>query len=1215
MAEVEEGDTVNVIDGVVLSPLEIRVLGPVEVSWGGRVIDMGGMRARALIARLLIDRNLTVPVDRLLDAFWSDQDGEGAEKALRTTVSRLRKRLRDAGVQGDLIETRALGYALSISAESTDVFRFERLVAAGRSELARGNPRQSSQLLQEAQDLWRGAAYSDVRDEPFARAEARRLEELRLTAWETRFDAEMTLGQHDQIVGELESLTDANPMRERLWSQRMLALYRSGRQAEALRVYQDLRTILIAELGIEPGHDAQWLEQAILQQSRELEWIRPEPPSVLVSAEERWDEAIPATPLVAPAGPTDFDHDRLIGRDEEYGAVTRWWEMARRGESRLLLINGDAGIGKTRLVSELARAEGGRAVVLWGRCDEDPVAPFQPFAEALGRYFHSLSADEISVMPEWRLTELSRLVLRLSEYASRRDVDLTDPGKDRFRFFGAVTETLLEAAQRGPVLLVLDDLHWANQPTMLLLRHLLRDGRQTNLGIAGLYRDSDVDVGHPLHTVLSEMRADRTVVRVPLQGLTASAVDQLVSTSSVGSAGLSERLFGLTNGNPLFLDELFQQLTYEAQTTAADPGTTTATADRDIPEAVKELVSQRVARLPQDVILFLHAAAVAGPECDATIVAMAAELSAEQRIDALDLAVESRLMHRVGSTGERYAFSHALVRDAIYGQLLRSRRVRYHHKIALATERAHADAVDTYANELAHHFYMGAALADADKAVKYTYAAGTRALRLLAFEEAVGHFSRGLEVAELYGDYDMSAKCDALLALAEAQNKAGDKADADSNFEKAAAVARTMGDPEQLAAAALRAGPLSYIGIVGANADHVRLLEEARSTLNPEDSRLRAMVTARLSLVMVYEVGIPGRGVLTEALALSAEAIAMARRLGDRVALGYSLNARVHALWGIAPAPERLAIGTELGQIADEVGDEVLALHGHMWRVRELLAQGDVDAVNDEIARFEGRDIGLRDPLASSFSCNVQAMLALLQGDFEEGERRGALAIELAEGYNELALSFYGVLLAWMWWQQDRLPELEDSFREILDQSPADYPVVRAALSLLLSELGRLEEASEELDKLAALGWETVSDDQTEGVSLAYTAAACASAGNTTHAPAIYERLRPYAGSAIVVRAPASACYGPADLFLGLLASVSGDIALAEVHFEAALRLARRMRSAPFIAAAEMELARALRQGGREEDQERIATLLRSAEESARRMGLTRIARLAATVS
>jgi DNA-binding SARP family transcriptional activator/tetratricopeptide (TPR) repeat protein len=1191
----------------------LRVLGPLEVSWGGQAIDVGGLKARALVSRLLIDRNLTVSVDRLLDSLWTDHDGDGAEIALRSTISRLRKRLRDAGVEADLIVTRAPGYVLLAEADATDVHQFERLVSEGRKELARGRPTKAVRVLKEAQAMWRGSAYSEVRDEPFARAEARRLEELLLTAIETRIDAELTLGGHNALVGELEALTNDNPMRERLWSQRMLALYRSGRQAEALRVFQELRNVLVSELGIEPGNDVAWMEQAILMQDPALDFAVPE--------EDDGNSKDEGDGLTLPVGslayhshtPSTANEGPLVGRESEFAAMTAWWEAVQRGETRLLLVEGDAGIGKTRLVSEFAqRAEGGGALVLWGRCDEDPVAPFQPFAEALGRYFSYLSASDISKMPEWRLGELSRMVLRLGEYAAPREVDTSDPENDRFRFFGAVTATLTEMASRVPVLLVIDDLHWANQPTLLLLRHVLRNGQGAGPGIVALYRDTDVDADHPMRSVLADLRADHTLERVHLDGLTADAVDELVRAASPGDTALADQLFHLTDGNPLFLDEMIRQLGYADRAVPEDSSATPVPPNLTTPDAVKELVARRVSRLPEEVIYLLQAAAVAGPECEASIVAAAAELSPEQRLDALDRAVESRLLREVDHRGERYAFSHALVRDAIYGELLRGRRVRYHHKIAVATERAHADSLDNYVSELAHHFYMGAALADADKALRYSIAAGERALHLLAFEEAVGHFARGLEVAELYSDQDMASRCDALLALAEAQNKAGDSIEANRTYEKAAAVARAMGDAERLATAALRAGPLSYTGIVGANADQVRLLEEARAALSSEDSHLRAMVTARLGLVSVYAVGVPEPGVLRRAMALSTEAVAMARRLGDRNALGYALNARFHALWGIEPAPERLAVGTELGQIADDVGDELLALHGHMWRVRELLAQGDIDAVNEEVARFDARDNGPRHPLAYSYACNVRAMMALVNGDFAEAERLGPLAMELAEGYNDLALSFYGALMSWTWWQRDELPALETGFHEVIAQAPEDYPVVKAALALMYTEKGQMDDATAELDRLAGLGWETVANDQTEGVSLAMTAAAVGAIGNRDHAVALYEHMRPYAGTAMVIRAPAAACFGPADLYLGLLASAMGDLALAEVHFEAALRLARRMNSAPFIATAEVELARTLRQGHREGNEERIAMLLRQAEESARRMGLSRIARMAA---
>jgi DNA-binding SARP family transcriptional activator/tetratricopeptide (TPR) repeat protein len=1194
--------------------LEIRVLGPVEVAVGGRVVDVGGVKARALIARLLIDRNLVVPVDRLVDSLWGDHDGDGAEIALRSTISRLRKRLRDAGAPDDLIVTRAPGYVLNAPAETTDVYRFEQMVTDGRRQLGRGRPSESTRLLREAQDLWRGPAYSEVRDEPFARAEARRLEELLLTAIETRIDAALTMGRQQAIVGELESLTHNHPMRERLWSQRMLALYRSGRQAEALRVFQDLREILVAELGIEPGHDVSWMEHAILSQDPALDF--PSPP-------ERGDGGASAPPELAdvPAAPSVY-HARLpssvhegplVGRERESGVLRDWWAGVRGADgARLLLVDGESGIGKTRVVAALARAvEDEGALVLWGRCDEDPVAPFQPFAEGLGQYFQSLSADRIGRMPTWQLAELSRLVLRLREYAPAVDEDVGDPESDRYRFFEAVTATLDELSPRGPVLLVVDDLHWADQPTLLLLRHVLRGFGRGSLGIVGLFIDTEVPPDHRLRTMLADLRAGRQVDTVHLEGLSREAVEEVVRSSNA-PPGLASQLYVLTDGNPLFLDEMIRQV---ADREITGSGDAPVPPDLAPSEAIRELVARRVSRLPEDVIYLLQAAAVAGPECEAAVVSDAADLSPDQRLDAFDRAEESKLLRRLNEVGDRYVFSHALVRDAIYGELLRGRRVRYHHRIAVATENAHADNTQGYLNELAHHYYMGAALADADKAIGYCMAAGERALRLLAFEEAVGHFARSLEVAERFGNHEQSIRCDALIALAEAQNRAGDTVQANANFERAAALARSMGDAERLATAALRAGPLSYLGIVGANSEQVRLLEEALELLPDTDSHLRAMVAARLGLVLVYAAGVPEPGVLKRALSLNTDAVAMARRLGDRTALGYSLNARMHALWGIDPAPERLATGTELGEIADDVGDELLALHGHMWRVRELLAQGDIDAVNEERARFAARDRGPVHPLVMAYSHNVSAMMALLDGDFDTGNALGLQAMEVAQSYNdELAFSFYGALMAWTWWQRDELTAFGSVLHEVIEQAPSDYPVASAALSLVRAESGDIAEALESLRMLDGLGWAQVADDQTEGVALALTAATCGTIGAPArvYAAAIYEQMRPYAGTAVVIRAPAAACVGPADQYLGLLAGAMGDLALAEVHFEAALRLARRMHAAPFVAAAEIELGRTLRRRGREGDEERVAVLLRSGEEAAVRMGLRRLARTAA---
>ncbi len=1192
------------------SRLEINVLGPLEIAWDGRVADVGGVKARALIARLLIDRGLVVSVDRLVDSLWGDHDGGGAQIALRSTISRVRKRLRDAGAPADLIVTRAPGYLLDVVAQVTDAQRFEELVTEGRLQLVRRRPREAARLLAEAEAIWRGSAYSEVRDEPFARAEARRLEELRLAAIETRIDSELTVGRHQALIGELATLTSAHPMRERLWSQRMLALYRSGRQAEALRVFQDLRSILVAELGIDPGHDVTWMEHAILTQEPALDF--PAPP------ERDPGDVLGAPVATSPRGyrarvPTWPNEGPLVGRARESALLRDWWASVREGDGRLLLVDGEAGIGKTRLVVELARAvEQDGVRVLWGRCDEGSVTPFQPFAEALGRYFQSLSADRISQMPNWQLTELARLVVRLREYAPLLEEETGDPESERYRFFEAITDTLNELSESA-MLLVVDNLHWADQPTLLLLRHVLRSIDAARFGIVGLYNDTEVPPDHRLRSMLADFRAVVPVETVHLQGLSPDAVAELARDWKKGPPDLVAELCRLTDGNPLFLDEMLRQLRYR-QDEPGGEGDASVPPSLNPPEAIRELVARRVSRLPEDVIYLLQAAAVAGPEFEAGIVAQAAELTPGQRLDAFDRAVESRLLRRVGEeVRDRYAFSHALVRDAIYGELLRGRRVRYHHKIAVATELAHADELDAYVNELAYHYSMGAALADADKAIHYCLAAGDHALRLLAFEEAVGHFTRSLEVAEQFGSPDRAARCDALIALAEAQHRAGDTAQADANSERAASLARAMGDPERLAAAALRAEPLSELGIGGADENQVQLLEEARAKLPEEDSRLRAMVTARLGLVTVYTTGVPAPGLLERSLDLNAEAVAMARRLGDRSALGYALNARVHALWGIEPATERLATANELGEIADDVGDEFLALHGYMWRVRELLAQGDVDAVKDEIARYAARGTGPIHPLDASYGDNVAAMMALVAGDVDQGESLARQALEVALPHNELAHGFYAAFMIWTWWQRDELASMHTALRAVVAQSPPDSPSVHAAQALAHADAGETEEALAQLHWLSDMGWDNVCD-RSESVTPALAAAACAGLGIRARDSAlrIYEEMRPYAGTAVVIRPPAVACFGPADYYLGLLATTSGDLALSQVHFEAALRLGFRMRSAPFVAAAEVELARVLRRRRRGDEGERVAVLLRSAEESALEMGLHRLARIAA---
>ncbi len=1191
--------------------LEIRVLGPFELVWDGAVVEVGGLKARALLARLLIDRNLVVSGDQLAESLWGDEDAADAHSALRSTISRVRKRLRAASAPDGCIVTRAPGYLLDVPASITDAFRFEQLVATARGSLSAARAGEALRLLGEAEDLWRGAAYREVRDESFARAEARRLEELRLAATEVRIDAALGVGRHEELTGELEGLTSAHPLRERLWSQRMLALYRSGRQAEALRVFQDLRAILVAELGIEPGTDVTRMEHAILTHEPALDFAAIEPS--VTSGDDVQPRRPTATAGYRVPASSAPDETPFVGRERESALLREWWASALGGEKRLMLVDGEAGVGKTRLVTQLVReAEAEGELVLWGRCDEGPIVPFQPFAEVLGRVFDLTSADRISNIPRWRLSELSRLVVRLREHAPAVEDVGAAPEAERYRFFEAVAATFKELGIGGRVLVVFDDLHWADQPTLLLLRHVLRALDRTNVAIIGVYTDTEVPAGSPMPALVSDLRTTGSIESVHLSGLGADAVEELARGSSKIPSELLPRLCELTGGNPLFLDELLGQ--FRAREDEGDESGASSLPDLTPTETIRELVARRVSRLPEDVVHVLQTAAVAGPDSEARVIAEAVELTPERRLDAIDLLWNTRLLRQsTDSDPPRFTFSNALIRDAIYSEMPWRERVRAHHRIAVAVEHVHADSHEDHLGELAHHFYLGSGLADADRALRYSLAAAERASRMLAYEEAVEHFTRCLRLLHVVRTSDTTTRYDVLLALGQAQQNAGDMAAADENLARAATLARGLHDVERLATAALYAGPPSYLGLVRPTEEQVGTLRDAWEQLPKEDSRLRAMVAARLAVAEVTETALVSWADIERSRDLTSDAVAMARRLKDRGTLGFALSNHLRLLWGPEAAAERLATAVELGEIAEETGSERLALAGHMWRVRELLVRGDVDAVDEEIARFDAGHTGPVHPLEVAFSGNAAAMLALMRGQFVVAESSARQAEEAAREYHDLARNLYAAVMWWTWWQRGELSRPDHELREAVAQAPDVYPAAYGALALAQAESGEADEAVAALRSFLDLEYPGSSVEMSLGHELTIAAAACGSLRTPPReiSSRIYEGMRPLAGTVIVMRPPAMACAGPADQYLGVLAATMGDLALAEVHFEAALSLARRMRAPTFEVAAEVALARTLGCRRPEAEAGRVAQMLRHAEESALVLGLHRLVGLA----
>ena len=313
--------------------MDIRVLGPVEASAGGKPVFIGAGKPRALLALLALNAGATISTDRLVGGLWGEEPPATAAKMVQLYVSQLRKAFANGG-NGAEIVTRGRGYELRLGDGELDARRFEKLVAAGAARDALG--------------LWRGAALADVADEPFAAAEIRRLDELRVAAFELAIDGDLAAGRHREVVGELDPLVAEHPLREGLHAQRMLALYRCGRQAEALDAYRQARSVLVKEIGVEPGPELRRLHEAILRQDPELD-----PPTA---------DAIELPPELDSGTP-------LAGREAELDALREQWRRARGGAGQLVLIAGARGMGKTRLAAELAgevRRDGGAVLYASG---------------------------------------------------------------------------------------------------------------------------------------------------------------------------------------------------------------------------------------------------------------------------------------------------------------------------------------------------------------------------------------------------------------------------------------------------------------------------------------------------------------------------------------------------------------------------------------------------------------------------------------------------------------------------------------------------------------------------------------------------------------------------------------------------------------------------------------------------------------------------------
>jgi predicted ATPase len=923
----------------------------------------------------------------------------------------------------------------------------------------------------------------------------------------------------------------------------------------------------------------------------------------------------PHTAVAARSAP-----DIFVGREKEMAILQAHLDSAMSGHGRLVLLVGEPGIGKTRTAHEVAayaRKRGAR--VLIGRCYESEGAPpFWPWVQIVRSYISNRDPQTLKTEMGAGAADIAQVMTEVRE----RLPDLPappplEPQQTRFRFFDSFTTFLKNAAKAQPLVLILDDLPWADTPSLLLLQFLARELGDAYLLIVSTYRDVEVGHQHPLAQTLGELARAPGSQSLVLQGLTEQDVARFIelTTGYPPAETLVTAVYQKTEGNPFFVTEVVRLLVTEnprstipnlqsviglltdnPQSTIPNPQSVIG-----LPLRVREAIGHRLQTLSEDCHRLLTLAAVIGREFSLKVLEAAAGLrpaATDGRVlEVLDEAVAARLITAVPNSAGLYTFSHALIRETLYEALSIAQRIRLHGQVGEALEEIHQADLEPYVAELAFHFFQAAPGDAGEKAVAYAQRAGERAMKLLAYEEAVNHYERALQVLEQQKPNE-KRRCELLLSLGDALWRAGESPQALDTFVQAAQVAQALGAADLLARAALGLGNVrAETGVV--DDALVGLLDAALTALSGDDSVLRVRVLARLAMALYFSPSAVERR-----NALSIAALAMAQRVGDRSALAFALLARHFVLWGPGSVEERLALATEVVQLAQEAGDLGVALEGLAWRILALFERGDIATVDQEIDSYARQSAKIRLPRNQWYLTLVRSARAFLAGQFAEGERLAteAASVPGERGEQANALMFFGAQLFTLRREQGRLGELEPALTGFATQFAA-LPIWRCSVAAFHCEMGNHEAARREFDSLAAQDFAALLPDANRPPALALLAEACNMLGDVQRAALLYQLLLPYAERNIVV-ATSAICYGPAARYLGLLATTLARWEDAARHFADALTMNERMGARPWTAHAQHDYARMLLARNQEGDQEKAKELLDHALATAQELGM-----------
>jgi DNA-binding SARP family transcriptional activator len=1074
----------------------VRILGPVQVVLPtGGIVELPSSSQRRLLAVLALHARAPVRAEWLADAL------DVSQGALRTTVSRLRKVLDETALQ-----TTSTGYRLDVDVDA-EMFCREVVGASAGIE--------GTGALEVALARWVGPALDEFANEEWAAADAARLTELHASATEDLAAAFVAAARRRDAVALLEAHIGTYPLRDRPRGLLMEALAADGRQADALRVFQDYRKLLAEEIGTEPSVEVRAMEQRIA-----TDWT--------------------SAPMDLPLPTALVQHEQVIGRSYERRVLTDAATRARSDGLQTMVLCGEPGIGKTTLLAAFANEEHDRdgARVLYARCDDGAAVPLQPFRSLVRWCVDHLSTVVLEAHVARCRGELQRVAPQLATRVAVPEPTTADDATERFLLFEAVADLLRRIAGSDVLVLMLDDLHWAEPTALSLLRHLTRSLADAPVLLIASHRAGAEYVTDPLRAALADLYRDEAR-RISLRGFDDAELSDLVALEAGANApAIAARLRDDSAGNPLYATQLIRHWV-ESGRIERELGTLRWSTDAhgdDVPPSLREVVWSRVGTLGHHTATVLAAGAVLGVEFDEDVLRELVELD-ESTVDrALDAAIASGLVLATAPPTRRMRFAHALVADALSAELPPLQRRRMHARAARALESVAPP--QKIIVQLARHCASAGLLADA---MRWATAAGDHALANLAPSEAAGWYRAGLEHCVALECPDVE-RADLLVRLGTSLHRAGDP-EAYATLMEGADLARRCGAHAVLVRAAL-ATDRGFMQVGAFAPQQLAIVEAAVAGADTDDVATHARLLALYAQTLVHT---PRAQLRAE---VAKQALALATTGENRTLLPAVASSVLYALWAPGSSALRADVAERAVAAASASGDPLLEFTTHVAAYTVAIETARPDAAAESLAKLRTLAAEIGAPRMRWTVGIYETFDATMAAHLDDAERLAAENLELGlqigepDAFTAYASQFFA-LGSFAGRHAELLPVVEQASRDAPTASP-----LRLAYAIICAAVGDEDTARGILAEGRAAAFADIPPDVFWMTTTIGYAVLAIELQDEAAAALLFPIVEPFTAE---VAFNGATSQGPIAAYLGKLASLLGRHDLADRYLRAAL--------------------------------------------------------------